>query len=105
MSNIYEEESEIQDLNVEADRVIAMNPSGVIENFAMYEENVNGKKIKCDGDSCIILGDLNDVDCVNGVCENKVTSYSFKYIIYLIIFLTLCALGYFLYKKYYKCDS
>lgn len=96
------EENEIEDLNVEADRVIAMNPSGVIENFAMHEENVNGKKIRCDGDSCVILGDANE--CENGIC-NKSSSYSFKYIIYLIIFLALCALGYFLYKKYYKCDS
>lgn len=100
MSNVYDEESQIEDLNIEADRVIAMNPSGVIENFT---EDVNGKKVHCDGDKCVILED--DEMCVNGVCEikNNQSSYS-KYITYLVIFLALCALSYFLYKKYY-CKS
>ena len=78
MSNVYDEESQqIEDLNVEADRVIAMNPSGVIENFES-----NGKKISCDGDKCVILG--NDEVCENGICENKVVTSYTTYIIYFI---------------------
>ncbi len=103
---MYEEEENTQninDLNVEADRVIAMNPSGVIENF---EENVNNKKYKCTGDSCVILND-DDEECTNGVCSinsEKSASYS-KYIIYFIIFIVLCALAYFAYKKYTGCSA
>ena len=103
MSNVYDEESQIEDLNLEADRVIAMNPSGVIENFM---GDVNGKKVHCDGNKCVVLGDDEVEDCVNGVCELKSTQISYsKYIIYFIIFLALCALAYFFYKKYYNCDS
>ncbi len=99
MSNVYDEESQqIEDLNVEADRVIAMNPSGVIENFES-----NGKKISCDGDKCVILG--NDEVCENGICKNKVVTSYTTYIIYFIIFLVLCALAYFAYKKYTSCSS
>lgn len=106
MSNVYDEESQIEDLNVEADRVIAMNPSGVIENF---EQNVHGKKVHCDGNKCVILGDdENDIyedigECTYGVCGIKNKSYS-KYITYFIFFLTfiiLCALAYYFYKKHY----
>ena len=103
MSNIYDEESIIEDLNIEADRVIAMNPSGIIENFENFE-NVNGKKVRCDGNSCVILEDSNELDCVNGICENKSKSYS-KYIMYFVIFLMLCVLAYIFYKKYKGCDS
>ena len=102
MSNVYDEESQIEDLNVEADRVIAMNPSGVIENFM---GDVNNKKIHCDGDKCVILGDDEIENCVNGFCETKSTQTSYsKYIMYFVIFLAICALAYFLYKKYY-CSS
>lgn len=102
MSTIYDEENQVEDLNVEADRVIAMNPSGVIENFT---QEVNGKKVHCDGDKCVVLGDDEVENCVNGVCEPKniQSSYS-KYITYFVIFLAICALAYFLYKKYY-CSS
>ncbi len=106
MSNVYDEESQVEDLNIEADRVIAMNPSGIIENFT---QDVNGKKVYCDGDKCVILGDNEVENCINGVCEPKniQSSYS-KYITYFVIFLTftivLYALAYFLYKKYY-CSS
>ena len=102
MSNVYDEESQIEDLDIEADRVIAMNPSGVIENFT---QDVNGKKVHCDGDKCVVLGDDEVENCVNGVCEPKniQSSYS-KYITYFVIFLAICALAYFLYKKYY-CSS
>jgi hypothetical protein len=99
-NQVYDEESQIEDLNVEADRVIAMNPSGVIENFES-----NGKKISCDGNKCVVLG--NDEDCANGICENKIvtsTSYS-TYIIYFVIFLVICALAYFAYKKYSGCSA
>ena len=95
-TQVYEED-QVQDLNVEADRVIAMNPSGVIENFES-----NGKKISCDGNQCVVLGANEDYDdaCANGVCENKSSiSYS-TYIIYFVIFLILCALAYFGYKKF-----
>ncbi len=100
MSAVYDEENqswsedeqnttnEIGDLNIEADRVIAMNPTGIIENF-------DNKKYQCNGDQCVILGNDN---------ENKSNSYS-KYIIYFVIFLALCALAYFFYKKYSNCDS
>lgn len=102
MNNVYDEESQIEDLNVEADRIIAMNPSGIIENFT---EDVNGKKVHCDGDKCVILGNDEVENCINGVCEiKKETSYS-KYIIYFVIFLAICTLAYFIYKKYSKCDS
>ncbi len=90
MDTVYEEENQIEDLNNEADRVIAMNPSGVIEKFS-----TNEKKYKCIGDTCVVLGD-NEKESSN--------SYT-KYIIYFIIFLVLCALGYFFYKKYKGCDS
>ena len=101
-NQVYDEESQIEDLNVEADRVIAMNPSGVIENFES-----NGKKISCDGNKCVVLGnDEDDInECPNGICENKSsTSYS-TYIIYFVIFLVLCALAYFAYKKYTGCSA
>jgi len=102
MSNVYDEESQIEDLNVEADRVIAMNPSGIIENFT---QEVNGKKVHCDGNKCVVLGDDEVENCVNGFCEPKniQSSYS-KYITYFVIFLAICALAFFLYKKYY-CSS
>ncbi len=112
MSEIYQEEenNQVDDLNIEADRVIAMNPSGVIEKFETRDtrdtRDVNGKKIHCDGNSCVILGDNEEVeDCVNGVCKKKDNSVSYtKYITYFVIFLAICALAYFLYKKYY-CKS
>jgi hypothetical protein len=107
MSNIYDEESQIEDLNVEADRVIAMNPSGVIENFVTRDRDINSKNVHCDGDKCVILGDDEVDNCVNGVCETKSTQSSYsKYINYFVIFLTIaiCVLAYFLYKKYY-CSS
>lgn len=102
MSNIYDEESQVEDLNVEADRVITMNPSGVIENFM---EDVNNKKVHCDGDKCVILGDDEIDNCINGVCEIKSAQLSYtKYITYFVIFIVICVLAYFLYKKYY-CSS
>lgn len=108
MNNVYDEESQLEDLNVEADRVIAMNPTGVIENFdtcvTSVTNVVNGKKVHCDGNSCVILGD-DESNCINGVCEIKNVQSSYtKYITYFVIFLTLCAFVYFLYKKYY-CKS
>lgn len=100
MINVYDEESQLEDLNVEADRVIAMNPTGVIENFdTRVTSVVNGKKVHCDGNSCVILGD-DEPNCINGVCEIKNVQSSYtKYITYFVIFLALCALVYFLYKK------
>ncbi len=98
-NQIYDEENQIEDLNVEADRVIAMNPSGIIENF-------NNKKYECNGDSCVILDDNDDsIECVNGVCSIKKNNSYTQYIIYTVIFLALCALLYYFYKKYTKCDS
>ncbi len=99
-SQIYEE-SNIKDLNVDADRVIAMNPSGVIENFES-----NGKRIQCDGNQCVILEDDNNLEnnCKNGVCTKNGSSYM-NYIIYFIIFVILCGLAYFGYKKYTGCSS
>ncbi len=100
MSDFYEEENQIEDLNVEADRVIAMNPSGIIENFETHQENVNGKKFHCDGNKCVILGD-NDIVEDNLKNNSKNITY---YILILIFSIALCALAYFLYKKYY-CSS
>jgi hypothetical protein len=84
----YDEENQSynnQTLNVEADKVIAMNPSGVIEHF---DDN---KKMNCTGDVCILDDNSNET------VKSNYTSY----IIYLIIFLVLCGLAFFLYKKYY----
>jgi hypothetical protein len=97
-NQVYDEESQMEDLNMEADRVIAMNPSGVIENFES-----NGKKISCDGNQCVILG--NDEVCENGICENKSSTLYTKYVIYFIIFILLCVFAYFAYKKYTNCSS
>lgn len=104
MNTIYDEENQIEDLNNEADRIIAMNPSGIIEKYDNREEN--NKKYKCIGDTCVILGD--NEDCEDGICgiknETNLNNVT-KYIFYFIIFLVLCALGYFFYKKYKSCDS
>ena len=40
----------------------------------------NGKKISCDGNKCVVLGnneDYNDA-CPNGICENKSVSLKVK---------------------------
>ncbi len=95
MSQIYDEDNQIDDLNVEADRVIAMNPSGIIEKFNGNEEN---KKYKCTGDSCIMSFDDDNYE--NGSKQNITNN-----IIYFIIFLALCVIGYFLYKKYSHCNA
>ena len=97
MNNIYDEESQsqIEDLNIEADHVIAMNPSGIIEKFT---EDVTNKKIHCDGNKCVILGDNEEVS------NNIKNSGYVTYITYFIIFVILCILAYFLYNKYY-CKS
>ncbi len=94
LENQYEEEEQNNeyenDVNYnEANRLIAMNPSGVIEQ---YENNPN---IECDGEGCKLVTKEKDI-------VNKDNSYS--YIMYFVIFLIIILFGFFFYKKYF-CTS
>ncbi len=101
----YHQERDYRDIDVEADRVIAMNSSGVVEKFE------NGKKLTCNGDMCVLedhdVGISNQVNESDDVKSSSAstpvastsTSY-YTYILYFVIFLVICALGYFGYKKF-----
>lgn len=89
----------------EADRVVAMNSSGVVETY----ENEDGKKMKCDGDMCVLEDDSHEDDSAKPVeTFEPITSSSspsyMRYVMYVVIFLILCAMAYFGYKKFY-CAS
>ncbi len=86
----------------EADRVVAMNSSGVVETY----ENEDGKKLKCDGDMCVLEDDSHEDDSAKPVeTFQPIASPSYmRYVMYVVIFLILCAMAYFGYKKFY-CAS
>ncbi len=98
---------DVQEIDVEADRLVAMNPSGVVEAYENHENEgmIEGRRLKCDGDVCV----LEDDESENEVQENfqtvsKPSTSYMMYIVYVVIFLILCALGYFGYKKFF-CKS
>lgn len=93
---------QVHDIDIEADRVIAMNSSGIVETY----ENENGKKLKCDGDMCVLEDDDVGVmknDHIESMSNEKAVSSSssyMTYLLYIVIFLVICAIAYFGYKKF-----
>ncbi len=74
----------------EANRVIAMNPSGVIETYDNETKDVeSGNRLQCTGDVCYVNDD---------VTESKTNYMNYIYIILSIII--LLGLGYLAYKKF-----
>ncbi len=74
----------------EANRVIAMNPSGVIETYDNENNDVeSGGRLQCNGDVCYVNDD---------VVESK-NSYT-NYIYIILTILILLGLGYLAYKKF-----
>jgi hypothetical protein len=102
--NVYEQR-DVQEIDVDADRLIAMNPSGVVEKYENQENEgvTEGRRLKCNGDVCILEDDESDVQENFQTISKPTTSYM-MYIVYVLIFLILCALGYFGYKKFF-CKS
>ncbi len=102
----FEEEPEsnidqIQDHDIEsANKLIAMNPSGVVEAFE------SERKLKCTGDMCVLEDE--DVGRENMANKSEVDTSSsssmMKYVSYVALFLILCVILYFGYKKFF-CAS
>ncbi len=101
-----------------ADRIIAMNPSGIVEQFEggdggendmsdeRTEMNDMGRRLKCTGDMCVI-DDSEIAEKMSGMAATKEsqtaksgTSYT-TYLIYLVVALLICAALYVAYKKFY----
>ncbi len=83
-----------------ANKLIAMNPSGVVEAFE------SERKLKCTGDMCVLEDE--DVGRENMANKSEVDTYSsssmIKYVLYVVLFLILCVILYFGYKKFF-CAS
>ncbi len=89
------------DIDVDADRVVAMNPSGVVERYENESESESesgkeGKKLNCTGDVCTLEDYSNHTPTAESISK---PSYV-KYFLYFLLFVALCILGYFGYKKF-----
>lgn len=107
------------------DRIIAMNPSGMVEGFEggdggdhdmsneRTEMNDMGRRLKCTGDMCVIddseiaekMENMNGGAAAAASSESAVKSSSgpsyMTYLLYLVIALLVCAGLYVAYKKFY----
>jgi hypothetical protein len=97
-----------------ADRIIAMNPSGIVEQFEggdggendMSDERIEmndmGHRLKCTGDMCVI-DDGEVVEKMSGMAPATKSSTGCSYttyLIYLVVALLVCAALYVAYKKF-----
>lgn len=97
-------DSQYQDHDMEsANKLVAMNPSGVVEAF---ESENSGRKMKCTGDVCVLEDeDVGRENMVNKSDSGASSSSSMMSTIsYVLLFLILCVILYFGYKKFF-CAS
>jgi hypothetical protein len=92
-------EQQYQDHDIEsANKLIAMNPSGVVEAFETE------RKLKCEGDVCVLEDEDEGRENMANKSDPTSSSSMMKYVSYVLLFLILCVILYFGYKKFF-CAS